>query len=158
MLLSEMLGVERGKKFQIEGYKGLEFSVNNNFDGKDKLYFRDPANHWWDVATPKMLFNIIDGAPANIIHLPPPMTDEQREQLKAIWTLGGRWLAKDMPGDTFAFGYTPVKDMEWLSWIPSNDDKGENLFSIYRDFDVCNLVSWSDPEPYDIAKALGVEG
>ena len=150
MLLSEMLGVERGKKFQIEGYKGLEFSVNNNFDGKDKLYFRDPANHWWDVATPKMLFNIIDGAPANIIHLPPPLTDEQMEQLRAIWTLGGRWIGKgDLRYGVYAFTERPIKSAcAWCS--------GGSSYNVLHSNSVCDLVSWSDHEPYDIAKALGV--
>ena len=157
MELSKTFGVERGNPFEVKGYKGKEFRINTFVSGVEYLEIRNIGGIW-DLCQVGIMCNIIAAAPANIIHLPPPLTDEQREQLKAIWTLGGRWLAKDMPGDTFAFGYTPVKDMEWLSWIPSNDDKGENLFSIYRDFDVCNLVSWSDPEPYDIGKALGVEG
>ena len=154
MLLSEMLGVERGKKFQIEGYKGLEFSVNNNFDGKDKLYFRDPANHWWDVATPKMLFNIIDGAPANIIHLPPPLTDEQREQLRALYTLTFRWIVKNKKGAVIAYSHKPYRYDEY--WATEKVDA--NIQSVAKELSVCSLVSWSDPEPYDIGKALGVEG
>ena len=153
MLLSEMLGVERGKKFQIEGYKGLEFSVNNNFDGKDKLYFRDPANHWWDVATPKMLFNIIDGAPANIIHLPPPLTDEQREQLKALYTLTFRWIVKNKKGAVISYSHKPYRYDEY--WATEKVDA--NIQSVAKELSVCSLVSWSDPEPYDIGKALGVE-
>lgn len=153
MLLSEMFGVERGKKFQIEGYKGLEFSVNNNFNGKDKLYFRDPANHWWDVATPEMLFNIIADAPSGIIRLPPPLTDEQREQLKALWTLGGRWIAKDASGIVFCYQARPEKeDIEWTV-RDTNDEFMEITYFVPA---VVCLVSWSDPEPYYIGKALGV--
>ena len=152
MLLSEMIGVIEGELFGVGGRVGY-YKINNN-----TLMRSFCCDDNWEVVSADLVLGILlYDVPSGIIHLPPPLTDEQREQLKAIWTLGGRWLAKDMPGDTFAFGYTPVKDMEWLSWIPSNDDKGENLFSIYRDFDVCNLVSWSDPEPYDIGKALGVE-
>ena len=157
MLLSEMFGVERDTDFEVIGYIG-RFFLSERSDGTERLSWRLKDSNVYVNADLDVLYNIIFKAPAGIIHLPPPLTDEQREQLKAIWTLGGRWIAKDMPGDTFAFGYKPVKDMEWLSWIPSNDNKGENVFSIYRDFDVCNLVSWSDPEPYDIGKALGVEG
>ena len=154
MLLSEMLGVERDTDFCVEMFEG-KFRIMSS-SGRERLFFKSDGGDWGAVTAAWMLYGVIESAPSGIIHLPPPLTDEQREQLRAIWTLGGRWIAKDMPGDTFAFGYKPVKDMEWLSWMLSNDDKGENLFSIYRDFDVCNLVSWSDPEPYDIGKALGV--
>lgn len=153
MLLSEMFGVERGKKFQIDGYKGLEFSVNNNFNGKDKLYFKDRANHWWDVATPEMLFNIIAGAPDNIIHLPPPLTDEQREQLRALYTLGYRWLAKDKYGSVYTYETKPYKKVR-DTWLYDDGD----LYLCCTKSTKCldSLVFWSDPEPYDIAKALGV--
>ena len=157
MELSKTFGVERGNPFEVKGYKGKEFRINTFVSGVEYLEIRNIGGIW-DLCQVGVMCNVIHDVPSGIIHLPPPLTDEQREQLKAIWTLGGRWIAKDMPGYTFAFGYKPVKDMEWLSWMLSNDDKGENLFSIYRDFDVCKLVSWSDPEPYDIAKALGVEG
>ena len=155
MLLSEMFGVERGKKFQIDGYKGLEFSVNNNFNGKDKLYFKDRANHWWDVATPEMLFNIIAGAHDNIIHLPPPLTDEQREQLKAIYTLGGRWLAKDCGGETYCYFEKPRKDGGY--WYDGNGRVNDGYgLELLCSLSVCEIPSKSDTEPFDITKALGV--
>ena len=150
-----MFGVERDTDFMVKGYSRMRQIRENPLYGHESIYTKMSSGVWLELEAPTIM-SMIAAGPDCIIHLPPPMTDEQREQLRAIWTLGGRWIAKDMPGDTFAFGYTPVKDMEWLSWIPSNDDKGENLFSIYRDFDVCNLVSWLDHEPYDIGKALGV--
>ena len=157
MLLSEMFGVEQDVDFEVIGYTGI-FMIREQSDGTERLLWRLKDNYIYVNADLDVVYDIIFKAPSGIIHLPPPLTDEQRDQLKAIWTLGGRWIAKDMTGDTFAFGYKPVKSNDWLSWIMSNDDKGENLFSVYRDLDVCGLVSWSDPEPYDIGKALGVEG
>ena len=157
MLLSEMFGVEQDVDFEVIGYTGI-FMIRARCDGIERLWWRLKDNYIYANADLDVLYDIILKAPSGIIHLPPPLTDEQREQLRAIWTLGGRWLAKDMTGDTFAFGYKPVKSNDWLSWIMSNDDKRENLFSVYRDLEVCGLVSWSDPEPYDIGKALGVEG
>ena len=156
MLLSEMFGVERDTEFGVEGYS-VTFKIATFLEKYEYLMYRWSAKLDWREAEGTMLCNVIAGSPDNIVRLPPPLTDEQREQLKAIWTLGGRWLAKDMPGDTFAFGYKPVKDMEWVSWIMSNDDKDENLFSVYRDLDVCSLVSWSDAKPYDISKVLGIK-
>lgn len=155
MLLSEMIQVKMDTEFGVEMFDGKFKFMQRS--GHERLYHKSGSGEWAVVDAAWMLHGVIDSAPAGIIHLPPPLTDEQREQLKAIWTLGGRWLAKDMTGDTFAFGYKPVKSNDWLSWIMSNDDKGENLFSVYRDLEVCGLVSWSDPEPYDIGKALGIK-
>ena len=157
MELSKMFGVKRDTEFGAEGYS-VTFKIATFLGEYEYLMYRWSDRLDWREAEGTMLCSVIAGAPGNIIRLPPPLTDEQREQLKAIWTLGGRWLAKDMTGDTFAFGYKPVKSYDWLSWIMSNDDKGENLIPVYRDLEVCGLVSWSDPEPYDIGKALGVEG
>ena len=98
---------------------------------------------------------IMYAAPAGIIHLPPPLTDEQREQLRAIWTLGGRWLAKDADRDVYAYSVKPEHDSDWAEWVPIKYDEDELQFTVYRYLDVCSLVSWSDPEPYDIGKALG---
>ena len=156
MLLSEMFGVERDTEFGVEGYS-VTFKIATFLEEYEYLMYRWSAVLDWREAEGTLVCRVIAAAPSGIIHLLPPLTDEQREQLKAIWTLGGRWLARDKDGSTFAFGYKPVKSNDWLSWIMSNDDKRENLFSVYRDLEVCGLVSWSDPEPLDIGKALGVE-
>ena len=107
----------------------------------------------WREAEGTMLCSVIAGSPDNIVRLPPPLTDEQREQLKAIWTLGGRWLVKDDYKDkvVFVFADKPYKKDGgyWLSDVSVR-------FLASQKPCVCKLVSWSDPEPYDIAKALGV--
>ena len=156
MLLSEMFGVERDVDFKVIGYIGY-FMIREWSDGTERIWWRLKDHQVYANADLKVLYDVIFNAPANIIHLPPPLTDEQREQLKAIWTLGGRWLAKDADRDVYAYSIKPEKNSDWAEWVPIKYDEDELQFTVYRDLDVCGLASWSDPEPYDIAKALGVE-
>jgi hypothetical protein len=155
MLLSEMFGVERDTDFKVKGYES-RFRLTLNVDGFEQLKIKHPGIDMWGTPLAETIFNVISVAPAGIIHLPPPLTDEQREQLKAIWTLGGRWLAKDADRDVYAYSVKPEQDSDWAEWVPIKYDEDELQFTVYRDLDVCDLVSWSDPEPYDIGKALGV--
>ena len=147
MLLSEMCGVARGKLFTTENYKGYEFRIES-CGGAEYIEYRPKLGEWRDVKL-TMLENIIDLAPSGIIHLPLPLTDKQREQLKAIWTLGGRWLAKDSSMAVNAFVDEPVRHE--VLWTTVN-----KYFAVCATLAVCSLVSWSDNEPYDIGKALGV--
>ena len=112
-----------------------------------------PGVSAWEPVPQGVLCSVIFAAPAGIIHLPPPLTDEQREQLRALWTLGYRWLAKDKYGSVYAYEEKPY-------------EKSRDTWLCQGDFYLCYtkptkylepLVSWSDPEPYDIGKALGVE-
>ena len=97
--------------------------------------------------------NIIAAAPSGIIHLPPPLTDEQREQLKALYTLGYFLLAKDKNGEVFAYSNNIHKrGIVWTTGV------NRHIACIDAKNPLTSLVSWSDPEPYDIGKALGVEG
>ena len=115
--------------------------------------FKLPCVSAWEPVPHGMLCSVIFAAPSGIIRLPPPLTDEQREQLKAIWTLGGRWLAMDADGMVYAYAGKPSKktDLRYFDWI----DGG--LFSVLTNLKICSLVSWSDTEPYDIGKALGIK-
>lgn len=154
MLLSEILGVDLDTDFGVEGYYG-KFRVRVN-TGYEFFVVSDGKGAYDTVVNRATAYRIIAAAPAGIIHLPPPLTDEQREQLKAIWTLGGRWLAKDADRDVYAYSVKPEQDSDWAEWVPIKYDEDELQFTVYRDLDVCDLVSWSDPEPFDIGKALGV--
>lgn len=154
MLLSEMFGVERDTEFMVKGHSRICQIRENSFYGHESIYNKMISGAWvelYDVAT---IMGMIAAGPDCIIHLPPPLTDEQREQLKAIWTLGGRWIAKDGTGNVFAYDSKPQKIMTCCHW--NNDEEGE-CFTVIRELSVCSLVSWSDTEPYDIGKALGVE-
>ena len=148
MLLSEMFGVERDVDFKVIGYIGY-FMIREWSDGTERIWWRLKDHQVYANADLKALYDVIFNAPANIIHLPPPLTDEQREQLKALYTLGGRWLAKDSDMAVNAFVDKPVK-YERL-WV------GDEYFAVCATLIVCSLFSWSDSEPYDIGKALGVE-
>ena len=145
MLLSEMIGVIEGELFGVGGRVGY-YKINNN-----TLMRSFCCDDNWEVVSADLVLGILlYDVPSNIIRLPPPLTDEQREQLKAIWTLGGRWFAKDESGYVWYYKEKPTKnniDDYWESW--------EKTYQLPNDIEVNGLVSWSDPEPYDIAKALG---
>ena len=155
MLLSEMFGVERDVDFKVVGYIG-RFILLEWSDGTERLWWRLKDHQVYVNADLEVLYNIILKAPANIIHLPPPLTCEKREQLKALYTLGYKWLAKDFDYQVYAHaGSKPTKsDEEWR-----NDcDCFMRIHNGLPESAIKSLVSWSDNEPYDIAKALGVEG
>ena len=154
MLLSEMIGVERDTDFGVEGLYG-KFRVRVN-NGYEFLVVSDGKGAYDTVVNGVAICRIIDAAPTNIIHLPPPLTDEQREQLKAIWTLGGRWLTRGRNCLTATVHKNRPTKSEycWIAFPNDSDERSEML----KGQPVSALVSWSDPEPYDIGKALGVEG
>jgi hypothetical protein len=153
MLLSEVFGVERDTDFGVKGYESL-FKVTLNVWGEERLMFKLPCVSAWEPVSQGTLCSVIFAAPAGIIHLPPPLTDEQREQLKALYTLGYRWLSKDSDGSAYASKTKPYKVDYADHWV----GKYGISYLCCSEFSVClaSLVSWSDPEPYDIGKALGV--
>lgn len=156
MELSKIFGVERGAPFMVEGYEsGVLFRVRLNESGIEHLQVDFGEGDGWEYSNGITWAIVIHLAPAGIIHLPPPLTDEQREQLRAIWTLGGRWLVMDVYKDVRYFNEIPHKSK--TSWQTGNDDEDAYYgYRLYNTLDICRLVSWSDPEPYDIGKALGV--
>lgn len=153
MLLSEMFGVEREVDFKVKGYESL-FKVTLNAWGEEHLMFKLPGVSAWEPVSQGTLCSVIFAAPSGIIHLPPPLTDEQREQLKALYTLGYRWLAKDENGATYA--YDKQKLAKGLTVWLSQERGCSRIHDGMAEDVIIPLVSWSDPEPFDIGKALGV--
>ena len=151
MLLSEMFGVERETEFGVIGYIG-RFILRERPDGTERLLWRSKDNNVYINEELEALYDIIFKAPANIIHLPPPLTDEQREQLKALYTIGYPYLAKDKDETVYAYEMRPHKVCK--TWYYENGDS----YMLCTKQTVClnSLVAYSDPEPYDIGKALGV--
>ena len=152
MLLSEMFGVREGQLFTTENYIDYEFCVES-CEGVEHVKVKRESGEWSDVNL-TMMEILIHLAPSGIIHLPPPLTDEQREQLKALYTLTFRWIVKNKKGAVVAYSHKPYRYGEY--WATEN--VGANIQSVAKELSVCSLVPWSDTEPYDIGKALGVEG
>ena len=153
MLLSEMFGVERGEAFEIKGCADKLMVIVDDFYTEHLRVQGYGKGEWIDAST-YAIYQVIKNAPSGIIHLPPPLTDEQREQLRALWTLGYRWLVKDKYGSVYAYEtkpYTKYRDM-WHC-----KDGGLYLCCAKPTKCLEPLVSWSDPEPYDIGKALNIK-
>ena len=149
MELSKTFGVERGNPFEVKGYKGKEFRINTFVSGVEYLEIRNIGGIW-DLCQVGVMCNVIAAAPFGIIHLPPPLTDEQRERLKALYTLGYRWITRDKYGSIYVHEESPCKKAQnsWLMHLLIT--KPAKCFE--------SLVTYPSPEPYDIGKALGVEG
>ena len=147
MLLSEMLGVERDTDFGVEGYASI-FKITLAGNEVECLMFKRTGGSGWLPAQQETLCDIIFNAPANIIHLHPPLTDEQREQLKALYTLGYRWITRDKYGSIYVHEESPCKKAQ-NSWLM-------HLLITKPAKCLESLVTYPSPEPYDIGKALGV--
>ena len=151
MLLSEMFGVKRYTLFMVEGLVSV-YKIGTDEQGIERIERVDEGASKSEVVYGPSAWRVINAAPSGIIHLPPPLTDEQREQLRALYTLGYRWLAKDH--NVYAYGnIKPIK--ERVGWGTSNCEFAR-IHEWMPEGVVASLVSWSDNEPYDIAKALGV--
>ena len=156
MLLSEMFGVERDTEFGVEGYS-VTFKIATFLEEYEYLMYRWSAKLDWREAEGTMLCNVIAGAPGNIVRLPPPLTEEQRVVLMSLFTMGARYMGMTPDGWKRCFVNKPQK--EGNTWM-RGDTGDKKLLTIASGMANCldSLVSWSDPEPYDIGKALGVEG
>ena len=153
MLLSEMFEVERDVDFKVKGYES-RFRLTLNVNGIECLKIKSSASDVWETPLTGTIFNVISIAPDGIIHLPPPLTDEQRNILRALYTLGYRWLVKDKYGSVYAYETKPHTKYQDI-W--HCEDGG--LYLCYAKPTKClePIVSWPDPEPYDIGKALGIK-
>lgn len=153
MLLSEMFGVKRDKPFMVIGLLSV-YKIGTDAQGIERIERVNEYTSKSEVVCGPLVWRVIRAAPAGIIHLPPPLTDEQREQLRALWTLGYRWLARDRDNNVYAYGnIKPIKECD--GWGTSNGEFAR-IHEWMPEGVVASFVSWPDPEPYDIGKALEV--
>ena len=66
--------------------------------------------------------------------------------------IGYPWLAKNYSGAVYAYEYKPNKSNSGYWQIDI-----EGRFRVLPSLCICKLVSSSDPEPYDIGKALNIK-
>ena len=156
MKWTEITGAELNKPFKVAGLDG-EFAIIEYYDNRSQLIevvSRVPSG---DILagcslTPNEFFAIIHAAPSGIIHLPPPLTDEQRVVLMSLFTIGARYMGMSREGWKRCFVNKPQK--EFSGWTCGDTQALTIAHGMANCLD--SLVSWSDPEPYDIAKAMGV--
>ena len=137
--MHEVLGVEAFEQFQIKGVSGHFFltaagQICSNEAGMDNNYLLDAINH--GITRRRRL------------------TEEQVKQLRALVTLGFRWLIKNNDCSAFAYTYMPERMDE--RWNGLNAEV--QLFLDMPTGVLYNLVSWSDPEPLDIVQVLRQNG
>lgn len=149
MELSKMFGVERGEIFRVNGFN-LEFMIDYNTHNYEYIKCRIIGSTLFENIVSDTLFRVIAAAPAGIIHLHPPLTDEQREQLKALYTIGYRYLTRTISITIVAHVVKPRQVMN--EWIQG----GLHAYIPYENSSVYRLPIKNDSEPFDIGKALGV--
>jgi hypothetical protein len=110
--------------------------------------FKLPCVSAWEPVSQGTLCSVIFAAPAGIIHLPPPLTDEQRVVLMSLYTLGYRWVTRDKYGSVYVHEELPCKKTQ-NSWLM-------HLLITKPTKCLESLVTYPDPEPFDIGKALEV--
>lgn len=148
--MHEVLGVELGERFQIKGQTpryDQNFFVDENGDVR---------REGWSSPFDRAAVYLINH-PERIIRR-PRLTDEQVAQLKALVTLGFKWLAKQRKGYVMFFHKKPHKNGIWFSG--TGDEQEDFGVELPNDTHLSSLVSWSDPSPLDIVatlKAAGVE-
>lgn len=149
MKWTEITGVDKNVDFKVKSLSET-YRIVEQLTGYQRVCLVLPTGELTGVSE-WAYDEIINSAPSGIIHLPPPLTDEQREQLRALYTLGYFLLAMDKNGEVFAYSASVHKcGVVWTTGV------NRHIACIDAKNPITSLVSWSDPEPYDIGKALGV--
>lgn len=141
--MHEVLGVETGEVFD---YEGRTWTINES--GLLSIVSKRPG--WYEVVSPSAVCLMINHRPR--------LTEEQVAQLKALVTLGFKWLAKQRKGYVMFFQKKPHKNAIWFS--DTGDEQEDYGVVLPNDTHLSSLVSWSDPAPLDIVQTLrdaGVE-
>lgn len=142
--MHEVLGVEIGEKFEIPNYAGAAHV--------DMRGYICGVEHN-DVVSGERVCEAINHG----ITRRPRLTHEQVEQLKALVTLGYRWLVEERNGVTVAVNHEVRKgEVKWLLIKPRDLD--DVVCDVHQSLSIKGLVSWSDPEPLDIVATLKANG
>ena len=150
--MHEVLGVATEDRFTFSEYGDRKFWLS----GSGLLYCVNDDGTSIPATQGALVFFINN--PERIVRH-TRLTEEQVAQLKALHTLGYRWLTKDKWKGVSAFICKPFKGEhggEWMRYDPMLVDDGYIVFNGYTQ--ITDLVSWSDPEPLDIVQVLRQNG
>lgn len=150
MKWTEITGVDKNVDFKVKGLDET-YRIVEQPTGFQRIAVVIPGGELIGAST-WVYDEIMYAAPSGIIHLPPPLTDEQREQLGALFTIGYPYLAKDKDETVYAYETRPHKVCK--AWHYENGDS--YMLCTKQTLCLRSLVAYSDPEPFDIGKALGV--
>ena len=148
-----MFGVDRGEWFKVLGFDCSLFRIIYDDFKMEELQIKYPEKILFEPITINMMYAVISVAPSGIIHLPPPLTDEQRAVLMSLFTIGARYMGMSREGWKRCFVNKPQK--EFSGWTCGDTQALTIAHGMANCLD--SLVSWSDTEPYDIDKALGIK-
>ena len=137
--MHEVLGMETGEQFEIPNYAGEVYV--------DSYGYLLSVSEIDFVPGPRVCEAINH---PECITRRPRLTEEQVAQLKALVTLGFKWLCQDSNDYYVVYVNKPVKSE--YGW-----DRGGHYvllgFGLPADV-ITDLVSWSDPAPLDIVQTL----
>lgn len=140
----ELLGVEPMEIFKIRGH-GDDYHLSES----GVLY----ASFHMGPMPQQHIVSLINDPSAIIRKL--PLTQQQADMLKALYTLGYPWLVKSVYGAVYAAAKKPHK---WERSWRSEDNVSICINSAESNGCLTTLVSWDDDEPFDIAETLIVNG
>ena len=140
--MHEVLGVEPEERFT---YSEWEFWLSES-----GLLYRICDDGTSILATQGRLVFFINN-PEHITRR-PRLTEEQVKRLRALVTLGFKWLAKQRKGCVMFFQKKPHKNA--IGFSGTGDEEEDYGVVLPNDTHLSSLVSWSDPEPLDIVQTL----
>lgn len=146
MKLSDITGMSVGTKFEVLGMYGV-YVIREDCHGEQTVYDAmddEPVKHL-------TLNSIISNSPFNIVALSFTVAPAQAEVLKAIYLIGGRFLAKDKSGAIYYYGLRPCKGKE--AWSPDLSTKSPMFGKIENNI-LSSLLSFKDNHPLEISTAL----
>lgn len=136
MEIAGLFGVKEGQPFMIDGRPGL-FRIQNN-----ELMHRVNTYNAWEFESAYLLHLILVKEvpdkihPISYIGMKPEITRDIAKQIKAIITLGGRYLSLNANG---------------VIWW---DSEHKFVNRLPDDLEICSIVHPDFPDPIDLVSTL----
>lgn len=148
MNLTDITKMSVDQIFRIKGEpERFKIILNPDTNNQELKHLADGN---WDTSASYYLPKVIRNSPHNIVkvtNILKDLTELEKEQLRCIYTLGGRYLARDYTGYVYAYFEKPIKvDRGWRC-----SDFSEKSFQIFSNLEVYHLLKCEDSKPIEIA-------